>query len=111
MGKSHFAKLCMILSIFDLGCISSGINYPGGDIHNGVSVLTDTKELCQKKCQDKPECLFFTWVGNEYEKSSIRKKCFFKKALNVKKPAVGLYSGPKICPGNFILFSIFSLFH
>ena len=87
-----------------LGCILSGIDYKGGDF--GGVIFTDTKEKCQIRCQDTSGCLYFTWVGDEYFDSSIHKKCFLKNQLIERniKTVKGLYSGPKFCKGNLVLF-------
>jgi len=81
-------------------CILPGINYPGGDI--GLAVIKNSKEKCQKYCQDTPECLYFTWVDDTHAVPSLRKKCFLKNLMNVNnkgKKKNGVFSGPKFCPG------------
>ena len=89
-----------------LGCISPGINYPGGDF--GLAVIKNSKEKCQKYCQDTPECLYFTWVDDTHADPSLKKKCFLKTLMIAKaKKKEGVFSGPKFCPGNLISFSMF----
>ena len=62
----------------------------------------DTKEACQKHCQDTSGCLYFTWASTDYRITGLRKKCFLKDDWNEIeiRPTEGLYSGPKFCPGN-----------
>ena len=90
------------------GCILSGIDFHGGDI--GVAVVKDTKEMCQKHCQDTSGCLYFTWVDDTHPSSWNHKRCFLKNALIESKAGEGIYSGPKFCQGNFILLSMFYCF-
>jgi len=85
------------------GCILADINYSRGDISglNPVRGKLETKEMCQKRCQDTSECFFFTWVGDEYPGSSNHGDCYLKDG-NIKgtDDIVGLHSGPKFCsPG------------
>ena len=89
-----------------LGCISAGVDYPGGNLMmvNGL----ETKEMCQKLCQDTSECLYFTWVGDEYFSSSNHKECFLKdRTMEGENNVVGLYSGPKFCSRNDYNDSLF----
>ena len=89
-----------------LGCILPGINYHGGDI--GLGVIKNSKEKCQKYCQDTPECLHFSWVDDTHTAPSLRKKCFLKNLMYPKgKKKDGVFSGAKFCPGNLILLSMF----
>ena len=101
----------LFCKIVQLGCILPGINYPGGDI--GLAVIKNSKEKCQKYCQDTPECLYFTWVDDTHAVPSLRKKCFLKNLMNVNnkgKKKNGVFSGPKFCPGNLISLSMFIYF-
>ena len=90
------------------GCILSGIDFHGGDI--GVAVVKDTKEMCQKHCQDTSGCLYFTWVDDTHPSSWNHKRCFLKNTLIESKAGEGLYSGPKFCQGNFKSLSMFYYF-
>ena len=66
------------------GCILSGIDFHGGDI--GVAVVKDTKEMCQKHCQDTSGCHYFTWVDDTHLDPLIHKKCYLKnKIVETKK--------------------------
>ena len=99
----------LFCNIVQLGCIKPGTDYPGGDI--GLGVVKNSKEECQKYCQDTSECLYFTWVDDTHAAPSLRKKCFLKNLINVNnkgKKKNGVFSGPKFCPGNLISLSMFS---
>ena len=85
-----------------------GISYPRGDI--GDAVIKESKEKCQKHCQDTSGCLYFTWVDDTHPSSWNHKKCFLKDTLIESKAGEGIYSGPKFCQGNFILLSMFYYF-
>ena len=97
-------------TIFQLGCIMSGIDYYGGDLDSGKETTTETYEKCQRLCQDTPECLYFTWVSDAFSDSSKHKRCFLKDKLSGEVVRHGVYSGPKYCSGNhFDSIYIFSL--
>ena len=97
-------------TIFQLGCIMSGIDYYGGDLDSGKETTTETYEKCQRLCQDTPECLYFTWVSDAFSDSSKHKRCFLKDKLSGEVVRHGVYSGPKYCSGNHIdSIYIFSL--
>ena len=77
----------LFCKIVQLGCILPGIDYPGGDI--GLGVIKNSKEKCQKYCQDTPECLYFTWMDDTHAAPSLRKKCVLKNWMNVNN--IGKY--------------------
>ena len=79
-----------------------GIDYQGGDIGpaGGHAHFTETKEKCQKLCQDTSECFYFTWVTNTFPEVSVHKRCFLKNQSIKKTTLEGVYSGPKTCKGN-----------
>ena len=96
----------MLFSTYmQLGCILSGVIYPGGDI--GKATIQESKEKCQKYCQDTSGCLYFTWVDITHTDPSYHKKCYLKKTIVKIKKKEGTYSGPKFCEGNFISLSMF----
>jgi len=88
------------------GCIKPGTNYPGGDI--GLGVVKNSKEECQKYCQDTSECLYFTWVDDTHAAPSLQKKCFLKNLMIAKgKKKEGFFAGPKFCRGDSTNISTF----
>ena len=96
-----------LISFFQLGCIRSGIDYHSGDIDLGKKTITETKEKCQRLCEDTPQCLYFTWVSDAFSDSSVHKRCFLKDKLVSEVARPGVYSGPKLCSGNHFLFNIY----
>ena len=99
----------LFCNIVQLGCIKPGTNYPGGDI--GLGVVKNSKEECQKYCQDTSECLYFTWVDDTHAAPSLQKKCFLKNLMIAKgKKKEGFFAGPKFCRGNLISLSLFTYF-
>ena len=94
----------MLFSTYmQLGCILSGIIYRKGDI--GTATIKESKEECQKYCQDTSGCLYFTWVDITHPDHSVHKKCYLKNMIVEIKKKEGTYSGPKFCEGNFISLS------
>lgn len=90
-----FVILAVAIAASQTGCILSGISYPGGDFD--VGVIKESKEECQKYCQDTSGCLYFTWVDDTHPDPSYQKKCYPKHMIAKSKKKEGLYSGPKYC--------------
>ena len=59
------------------------------------ALTTVSQGACQKACQDKERCRFWTWV------KSIN-KCHLKNAMTIGSTNIqDLISGPKNCPSKF----------
>jgi len=90
------AMLAVAIAASQECCIWPGINFKGGNIKAAVK---ESKEECQKFCQDTSGCFYFTWVDER--NVALKKKCFLKNMMTIdSKKKEGLYSGPKFCTGD-----------
>ena len=108
--KLLFWFICIILIIFlAQGCLEENTHFKGGAIQTpGIryrlkNVLSAVE--CQQKCQQNPECLFFTWnsgTGPGRWNQRMKNTCWLKKSkVNVMRDCgrscTGRVSGPKDC--------------
>ncbi|KAK5618604.1 hypothetical protein CRENBAI_015668 [Crenichthys baileyi] len=69
---AHFCKLddIWVKQIFE------GVDFNGSDIRNE---LMDHVELCQSKCDEDPNCQFFTYLDE-------RRECYLKRVITMPAP-------------------------
>eukprot|EP00095_Tigriopus_kingsejongensis_P003313 maker-scaffold612_size124412-snap-gene-0.26 protein:Tk03313 transcript:maker-scaffold612_size124412-snap-gene-0.26-mRNA-1 annotation:"microneme protein mic17a" len=80
-------------------CLEYAVDYVGGDLTNQPNIKTPLD--CQQECRKHPNCLYFTYVKEEFWNPAYRKKCFLRSERNVKNEETpGVISGPHCCPGN-----------
>ncbi|XP_078404860.1 plasma kallikrein-like [Cetorhinus maximus] len=77
------------------------VDFPGNDI---TSVLAPSAETCQLICTYYPNCLFFTYLKNEWRRDSRKNFCYLKETNlglpSVSKPLRNAVSGYSLrsCP-------------
>jgi len=90
-------------------CLEEGTHYVGGDIKEPAKKYRlkniESATECQQKCQENPDCLFFTWnsgtAGGSWN-TKMKNTCWLKKEKDeVLKDCgircAGRVSGPKDC--------------
>lgn len=75
---------------FKSSCYQTHVNYRGGDIDNRPLRDVVSVEECQKKCQEHPQCFFFTFKSDG--------KCWLKGGSGERRDVDAAWtSGPKWC--------------
>ena len=64
----------------------------GGDLHDGEKTNVADAKACQKLCQNRSDCLFWTFGLNVWQNV-----CWLKHSKGGRKFQSGLISGPKVC--------------
>ena len=72
---------------------------PGNDIHALFNIKSHAD--CQMKCQDLPECHYWTWIGTEPGANSCLLKDDITVISDLGSSGQMVKSGPKYC-GNYL---------
>ena len=95
----HYTQLFndagMIILVGACSCCEDDIDYHGNDINMNPNdkdyQATDGTGLsCQKRCQARPKCHFFTW-------NTENKRCYLKTSTSGRMQHDHGFSGPKHC--------------
>ncbi|XP_037330862.2 coagulation factor XI-like [Pungitius pungitius] len=60
-----------------------GVDFRGSDIRFEV---TDDAASCQRTCNEDANCQFYTYVKPDFPETSIRRRCFLKRAITMPAP-------------------------
>uniref|UniRef100_A0A3P9Q2U6 Coagulation factor XI-like n=1 Tax=Poecilia reticulata TaxID=8081 RepID=A0A3P9Q2U6_POERE len=63
--------------------IYEGVDFRGSDIR---FELMDTAELCQSKCDEDPNCLFYTYVDESFSDRAAWRRCYLKRVITMPAP-------------------------
>ncbi len=92
----------IVSNIWNLDCVQAGdcytlSDYPGNNVANVAFEDETAVADCQERCQDNPDCNYFTLVFPPHVSSS----CWLKSAKDEDSisPNELMISGPKHCPG------------
>ena len=88
------------------GCQEVDIDYYGDDI-NGCGIKTNSWQICSEECRKNSQCLYWTWLPNDFANVGRRTQCCLKDAKSGKTSYVGLISGSKQCGSLPGIISIF----
>ncbi|CBZ54549.1 hypothetical protein NCLIV_049780 [Neospora caninum Liverpool] len=76
-------------------CKEDNVDYAGYDVQKIESGDVASAKACQARCEQLPECAFWTWVS--YTQNCYLKNYFALIGRDVGPAAAGMISGPKRC--------------
>uniref|UniRef100_A0A3B3TK34 Plasma kallikrein-like n=1 Tax=Poecilia latipinna TaxID=48699 RepID=A0A3B3TK34_9TELE len=62
-----------------------GVDFRGSDIR---FELMDTAELCQLKCDEDPNCQFYTYVDENFSDRAAWRRCYLKRVITMPAPPI-----------------------
>ena len=68
------------------------------DFPVGTAEVTESWEICGKKCANETSCTHWTWINQNHSTASYRGKCLFKPEKGDIRSREWAISGSKECP-------------
>jgi len=96
------------LSLFTLGvatgssrlvsdCFSTGTEYHGGGLDNPMVPGVDSAQECQRLCQQRQGCNYFTWINGQHQAPGYEYTCWLKDNQGTPQQCDTCVSGPREC--------------
>ena len=83
-------------------CPVKGIDYHGNDI--ALTKNVETWQECNEICRSVSNCLYWSWLDQDYATASRYKECFVKTSNAGREIEKGVISGTRNCEGRGRLF-------
>ena len=90
-------------------CPLKGIDYHGYDISLTRNVAT--WQECSEICKSVSNCLYWSWVDQDYATASRYKECFVKTSKAGREIEIGGISGTRNCEGRGRLLTLGQAMH
>lgn len=100
IDKTKKMSLFLILLIFpssSLACYLYNVDYQGTNLNGEHQIRTTSAATCQKMCQQNQNCMYFTWLSNDYADPAYRQDCYLKAPGALIANKQGAISGPRDC--------------
>ena len=93
----------LILPSSSLGCYLYNVDYVGTNLNGEHQIRTTSAATCQKMCQQNQNCVYFTWLSNDFADPAYRQDCYLKAGGALIANKQGAISGPRDCgTGQFL---------